>query len=48
MTTKPVDPTIEYILLGSNGATAVVDGDVELPLNLPRRSSNSRSSTSRG
>ena len=26
MTAKPIDPTLEYILLGSNGATAVVDG----------------------
>ena len=26
MTTKPIDPTLEYILLGSNGASAVVDG----------------------
>ena len=26
MTTKPIDPALEYTLLGSNGATAVVDG----------------------
>jgi hypothetical protein len=26
MITKPIDPSLEYILLGSNGASAVVDG----------------------
>mgnify|MGYP001086392842 CR=1 FL=1 len=26
MSTRPIDPTLEYILLGSNGASAVVDG----------------------
>lgn len=26
MTTKPIDPSLEYVLLGSNGASAVVDG----------------------
>ena len=29
MTTKPIDPALEYILLGSNGATAVVDGGAQ-------------------
>jgi mannose-6-phosphate isomerase-like protein (cupin superfamily) len=26
MTTRPIDPSLEYVLLGSKGATAVVDG----------------------
>jgi hypothetical protein len=42
VTSRPIDPNLEYVLLGANGASAVVDGDVELLLEQPEGMESAR------